>query len=86
MLICDIATVGPAVHAWHLALHLGLATVVSMGGALFLAIGVRAHRRTMQEIALEAASSSIGADSRRSLAQGFRIAEGSRLAEGSERA
>ncbi len=54
MLICDIAAVGPAVHAWHLALHLGLATVVSVGGSIFLALGVRSHRRTMRRLALEA--------------------------------
>jgi hypothetical protein len=53
MLICDIATVGPAVHAWHVALHMGLATVVSLGGAMFLGLGVRAHRRTMKELGLE---------------------------------
>jgi hypothetical protein len=53
MLICDIAAVGPAVHAWHVALHMGLATVVSLGGGLFLGLGVRAHRRTMRDLAVE---------------------------------
>ena len=48
MLICDIASVGATVHTWHVALHLGLATVVSLGGGTFLALGVRAHRRTMR--------------------------------------
>ncbi len=67
MLICDIATVGPAVHAWHLALHLGLATLVSTGGAMFLGLGVRAHRRTMRRLALDGSTSApVRAGQRRS--------------------
>ena len=53
MFICDIASVGPAVHAWHLALHMGLATVVSLGGTIFLGLGITAHRRTMRRLAVE---------------------------------
>ena len=51
MLICDIATVGPTVHAWHVALHLGLATVISFGGSVFLGLGFVAHRRTRRRLA-----------------------------------
>lgn len=53
MFICDIATVGATVHTWHIALHLGLAAVVSLGGATFLGLGVRAHRRTMRLLSVE---------------------------------
>jgi len=49
--ICDVATVGAGVHALHVALHLGLAGVVSVGGALFLGLGFRAHRRARREAA-----------------------------------
>jgi ABC-type branched-subunit amino acid transport system permease subunit len=45
MLICDVASVGATVHAWHVALHLGLAGVVSLGGSVFLGLGFIAHRR-----------------------------------------
>ena len=51
MFICDISTVGATVHAWHLALHMGLATIVSLGGVSFLGLGFRAHRRTMRRLA-----------------------------------
>ena len=51
MLICDVSTVGATVHAWHLAIHLGLATVVSLGGSLFLGLGIVAHRRTRRRLA-----------------------------------
>ena len=50
MLICDIATVGPAAHDLHLALHVGFAGVVSLGGAIFLALGVRATRRAHRDV------------------------------------
>jgi hypothetical protein len=46
MFICDVATVGPTVHLLHLALHVGLAGFVSLGGALFLGLGFRAQRRS----------------------------------------
>lgn len=48
MFTCDIATVGASVHAWHVALHVALATIVSLGGFVFLAVGVRTHRRVMR--------------------------------------
>lgn len=53
MFLCDIATVGPTVHAWHVALHLGLASLVSVGGSLFLGLGVAAHRRARRDLATE---------------------------------
>jgi hypothetical protein len=45
MFLCDVATVGPMVHALHLALHVGLAGVVSLGGSLFLGAGLLSFRR-----------------------------------------
>jgi ABC-type branched-subunit amino acid transport system permease subunit len=45
MFVCDIATVGATVHAWHVAIHLGLAGLVSFGGGVFLTLGAIAHRR-----------------------------------------
>ena len=52
MLICDIATVGATTHYLHVALHLGLASVLSLGGGIFLALGVRASRRSQREQAI----------------------------------
>jgi ABC-type branched-subunit amino acid transport system permease subunit len=46
MFLCDIDTVGATVHAWHLVLHVGLAGIVSLGGSVFLGLGIVAHRRT----------------------------------------
>jgi hypothetical protein len=43
--ICDVATTGPAVHAFHVALHLGLAALLSGSGTVFLGLGLIAHRR-----------------------------------------
>lgn len=43
--ICDIPGATPAVTAWHLALELGLAAFVVIGGLTFLALGWRAYRR-----------------------------------------
>jgi hypothetical protein len=43
--LCDIATVGATTHYLHVALHLGLAGVVSLGGAVFLTLGFVARRR-----------------------------------------
>ena len=51
MLVCDIATVGPTAHAWHVALHLGLTTVISLGGSVFLGLGFAAHRRARRRLA-----------------------------------
>lgn len=45
MFLCDIATVGATVHAWHVALHVGLVGLVSVGGGVFLTLGAVAHRR-----------------------------------------
>ena len=45
MFICDIQTVGAATHWFHVALHFGLAGLVSVGGSTFLGLGVIAHRR-----------------------------------------
>jgi ABC-type branched-subunit amino acid transport system permease subunit len=52
MFICDISTVGAGVHAWHLALHVGLAGFVSLGGGIFLTLGAIAHRRARRARAL----------------------------------
>jgi hypothetical protein len=49
VLICDIATVGATVHYAHLALHLGLAAIVSLGGGLFLGLGIVASLRARRE-------------------------------------
>jgi ABC-type branched-subunit amino acid transport system permease subunit len=46
--ICDVATVGATVHAWHVALHLGLVGLVSVGGGFFLTLGAIAHRRALR--------------------------------------
>ena len=43
--LCDIATVGATTHYLHVALHLGLAGVVSLGGGIFLTLGFVARRR-----------------------------------------
>ncbi len=51
-MICDIETVGATVHYAHLALHLGLSGVVSLGGALFLGLGFRARRRATRSMRL----------------------------------
>ena len=48
-LICDIATVGATVHYTHLALHLGLAGIVSFGGGIFLGLGIWANLRARRE-------------------------------------
>jgi hypothetical protein len=45
MFVCDIATVGVTAHAVHVALHLGLAGVISLGGSVLLVLGARARRR-----------------------------------------
>jgi hypothetical protein len=50
MFDCDIATVGATVHAVHVALHLGLAGVVSLGGSVFLFLGMRARARVRAEV------------------------------------
>ena len=39
-LICDISTVGVTVHYTHLALHVGLAGIISLGGGIFLGLGI----------------------------------------------
>ena len=56
MFNCDISTVGAAVHAWHVALHLGLAGIVSAGGSVFLALGFVARRRAQRLRGLEEVS------------------------------
>ena len=43
--ICDIPGADPATFAWHATLHVGLALVVLVAGAVFLALAVRAYRR-----------------------------------------
>jgi len=43
--LCDIATVGATTHYLHVALHLGLAGLVSFGGGVFLTLGLVARRR-----------------------------------------
>ena len=48
-LICDIATVGATVHYTHLALHVGLAGIVSLGGGTFLGLGIVASLRARRE-------------------------------------
>jgi hypothetical protein len=45
MFVCDIPNATAAVQAFHIALHVGLAAVVSTSGAMFLALGAIAHRR-----------------------------------------
>jgi hypothetical protein len=49
LVICDIATVGATVHYTHLALHLGLAAIVSLGGGVFLGLGIVASLRARRE-------------------------------------
>ena len=49
--LCDIATVGPTTHYLHVALHLGLAGVVSLGGGVFLTLGLVARRRATRAAA-----------------------------------
>jgi hypothetical protein len=49
VLICDIATVGATVHYTHVALHLGLAAIVSLGGGVFLGLGIVASLRARRE-------------------------------------
>jgi hypothetical protein len=51
MLLCDIEAVGASTHYLHLALHLGLASLVSVGGGVFLTLGVVAHRRAIRAAA-----------------------------------
>ena len=46
--LCDIATVGATTHSLHVALHLGLAGVVSLGGGVFLTLGFVARRRALR--------------------------------------
>ena len=48
-MICDIATVGATVHYTHLALHLGLAAIVSLGGVVFLGLGIVASLRARRQ-------------------------------------
>jgi len=43
--ICDIPGASAAVSAWHLALEVGLAVFVVVGGITFLTLAVRAYRR-----------------------------------------
>jgi hypothetical protein len=54
--LCDIATVGATTHHLHVALHLGLAAVVSLGGGVFLALGFVARRRATRSAAAAAPS------------------------------
>jgi hypothetical protein len=42
---CDIPGASTAASAWHLALEVGLAVFVVIGGCLFLAMAWRAYRR-----------------------------------------
>ena len=63
MLICDIATVGATTHYLHLALHVGLASVVTLGGGIFLALGARANRRSRRERATAGSEPSRGTGS-----------------------
>ena len=58
--LCDIAQVGAATHYLHVALHLGLAGIVSIGGGAFLALGFRARRRALLDQALRTTSSTTG--------------------------
>ena len=48
-LICDVATVGAMVHYTHVALHFGLAGIVSLGGGMFLGLGILASLRARRE-------------------------------------
>ena len=59
-MICDIATVGATAHSPHLALHVGLTGVVSFEDVLFLALGLRANRRSHRELAVRFAGPSRG--------------------------
>ncbi len=43
---CDIPGASAAVSAWHLALEVGLAAFVVIGGLLFLSMAVRAYQRS----------------------------------------
>jgi hypothetical protein len=45
---CDIPGASAAVSAWHLALEVGLAVFVVVGGLTFLALALRAYRRAEQ--------------------------------------
>jgi len=45
VLVCEIGDVGLATHAWHVALHVGLAALVSSVGSGFLAAGLVIHVR-----------------------------------------
>lgn len=49
--ICDIPGATPAVTAWHLALEVGLAAFVVVGGIVFLALAFVAYRRPGVELA-----------------------------------
>lgn len=51
MFICDINVVGATTHYLHVALHLGLAGIVTVGGSVFLTLGVVAHRRALRAAA-----------------------------------
>jgi hypothetical protein len=42
---CDIPGASTAVSAWHLALELGLAAFVVVGGLTFLSMALVAYRR-----------------------------------------
>lgn len=52
MFICDIATVGATTHYFHVVLHLGLAGIVTLGGSVFLTLGVLAHWRARRATTL----------------------------------
>jgi hypothetical protein len=70
MLICDIETVGATVHYAHLALHLGLTGLVSMGGLLFLGLGFRASRRAGRSVPVPASTAQAAAPSAVDRAEG----------------
>ena len=39
-LMCDVSSVGTTVHYTQVALHLGLTAVISLGGGVFLGLGI----------------------------------------------
>ena len=61
MFICDVATVGATVHAWHVALHLGLLGLVTGGGGMFLTLGALATRRVRRRVVQGADAGATGA-------------------------
>jgi hypothetical protein len=56
--LCPIQP-GAALPAWHLAVHLGLTTVVTVTGSALLVRGILAYRRTADE---GATSPAVGPD------------------------